>query len=73
MPMPLAMDEFTAMHGDTIRQHDHNHGHRLDREDAEDMARDVWWDIRMFGVDPDIPVQIRQKPGSRSRMAAGRP
>jgi hypothetical protein len=69
----LEKDAFAATHIDTIRQHYLNNGFSLSTAEAHDMAHEVWWDVRVLGVDPTIGLHMPPNTSaSRSRSSHSR-
>lgn len=68
----LTKDAFAAAHVETIRQHYLNIGHSISPAQAHDMAHEVWWDVRVLGVDPTIGIRL-PPPASAGQSERGAP
>jgi hypothetical protein len=65
----LEKKAFTATHAETIRRHYLNNGRHISTEQAKDMVHEVWWDVRILGVDPTIGIHM--PPSASSNVYEG--
>lgn len=65
----LEKNAFTTAHAETIRQHYLKKERYISTAEAKDMAREIWWDIRVLGVDPTIGLHM--PPNMLSRAIEG--
>jgi hypothetical protein len=49
---------FIGTHTETIRRHYLGNGRRISKEEAHHMAHEVWWDVRVLGVDPTLGTHM---------------
>jgi hypothetical protein len=64
---------FTATHRETIRRHYLDMGRRVSEDEAHAMAHEVWWDVRILGVDPTIGLHVSPAPCEATAIASPLP
>jgi hypothetical protein len=67
----LGKHAFTATHRGTIRRHYLEIGRRISEDEAHGMAYEVWWDVRILGVDPTVGFHV--PPAPYEATASGSP